>query len=163
MRGGGTALSIAYKSSSTEAVVLAQPSEQFGQDLSAVHTFYLFLLESALGHEVPVPPSIAHDRDVLMRFVSLLDMAVTPLMIRDGLGGEEHKAWAEALLRFFAQKEKRRREDRDKLDVVSTALYRIYVPEVAGEVAEEGDFQRTLRFEEDLRQIYKGIPVPDPP
>ena len=141
---------------------MAQSAEQFGQDLSAVHEFYLFLLESALGNEVPVPPSIAHDTDVLHRFVLLLDMAVTPQMIRDGLKGEEQRESAEALLRFFAAKKRRRREDRDKVDVIATALYRVLVPEDSGELAEEGDFQRTLKFEEDLRGVYHGIDVAPP-
>ncbi|HEY3929321.1 MAG TPA: hypothetical protein VGL89_13185 [Candidatus Koribacter sp.] len=141
---------------------MPQSAEQFGQDLSAVHEFYLFLLESALGNEVPVPPSIAHDIDVLHRFVGLLDMAVTPQMIRDGLKGEEQRQSAEALLRFFAAKKRRRREDRDKVDVIATALYRVLVPEDSGELAEEADLQRALKFEEDLRTVYHGIEVADP-
>ena len=142
---------------------MAQSAEQFGQDLTAVHSFYLFLLESALGHEVPVPPSIAHDSGVLHRFVLLLDMAVTPQMIRDGMKGTEHQAAGESLLRFFASKPRRRPEDRDKLDVIATALYRSLVPEDAGELAEDEDLQRTLRFEEELNDIYRHTPVPDPP
>lgn len=142
---------------------MAQSAEQFGQDLSVVHSFYLFLLESALGHEVPVPPSIAHDSDVLHRFVSLLDMAVTPQMIRDGMKNEEQRAAGEALLRFFAQKSRRRREDRDKVDVIATAIYRLGVPEDIGELAEDEDFQRALRFEEDLKRIYKHIDLTEPP
>ena len=139
-----------------------QPAEQYGQDLTAVHSFYLYLLESALDLEVPAPPSIAHDTDVLKRFVLLLDLAVAPQMIRDGFKGEEQRAWGESLLRFFAQKERRRREDRDKVDVIATALYRFSIPEEAGELAEEEDVQRALRFEEELRRIYKGVAIPAP-
>jgi hypothetical protein len=142
---------------------LAQPAEQFGQDLSIVHSFYLFLLESALGHEVPVPPTISHDTDVLHRFVLLLDMAVSPQMIRDGMKGEEQRASGEALLRFFAEKPRRRREDRDKVDVIATALYRLSVPEYAGELAEDEDMHRALRFEEELRRTYRALPIPEPP
>jgi hypothetical protein len=136
---------------------------QIAQDLSVVHSFYLFLLESAFGHEVPVPIAIAHDTDVLHRFVLLLDMAVTPQMIRDGLKVEEHRASAEALLRFFAAKSQRRREDRDKADVIATALYRPLVWEDAGALAEAQIDQATLDFEADLRRIYKSLRMPEPP
>lgn len=137
-------------------------SEQVGQDLIAVHSFYLYLLESALGNEVPVPPSIAHDEDVLLRFVLLLDMAVTPQMVRDGLKSDEHKDWAEALLRFCARKEKRRAEDRDKADVVATALYRMNAPGLSSEALEADDTERTARFEEQLIEIYDGVEIDEP-
>lgn len=138
------------------------PAEQVGRDLIAVHSFYLYLLESALGNEVPVPPSIAHDAEVLLRFVLLLDMAVTPQMVRDGLKSDEHKDWAESLLRFCARKEKRRAEDRDKADVVATALYRINAPELSSGALEADDTERTSRFEEHLGEIYNGVPLRAP-
>lgn len=141
---------------------MAQPAEQIGQDLSTVHSFYLFLLESALGHEVPVPPSISHDAEVLHRFVLLLDLAVSPQMIRDGLKSEEQRATAEALLRFFAGKPRRRHEDRDKVDVIATALYRMDVPE-GTDLADEGDRLRIQQFEGKLRCIYKALPTSEPP
>jgi hypothetical protein len=120
------------------------------------------LLETALGHEVPVPPAIAHDSGVLQRFVLLMDLAVSPQMIRDGLKGSEQRAAAEALLRFLAAKPRRRAEDRDKVDVIATALYRIYAP--AGEVVtEEDDSDQIGSFEEDLRRIYDDMPLPNPP
>lgn len=136
---------------------------QMAQDLSVVHSFYLFLLETAFGHEVPVPQTIAHDTDVLHRFVLLLDMAVTPQMIRDGLKIEEHRDAAEALLRFFAGKQHRRREDRDKADVIATALYRPTVWEEAGDLAEAENSQTTLDFEASLRRVYRNLRMPEPP
>jgi hypothetical protein len=141
---------------------MADPADPFGQDLSIVHSFYLFLLETTLGHEVPVPPSIAHDPGVLQRFVLLLDLAVTPQMIRDGLKGPKQRESAEALLRFFAAKQHRRREDRDKADVIATALYRLHIPEKPGESTDEEDSQRIERFAEELRRIYKALPMPEP-
>ena len=141
---------------------MAQSPEQIAQDLTAVHSFYLYLLESALEHEVPVPPSIAHDRDVLHRYVLLLDLAVTPQMIRDGFKTPDQREAGEALLRFFASKSRRRREDRDKVDVIATALYRFLVPPDAGELAEDADFQRTLQFEDELRHIYRNVDLAEP-
>ena len=138
---------------------LAQDSRQSAQDLTAVHSFYLFLLESALEHEVPVPPTIAHDPEVLQRFVLLLDLAVTPQMIRDGLKGEEPRGSAEALLRFFASKPRRRREDRDKVDIIATALYRWFLPEEHGEDSNEAVAERTEKFERELQRIYQTLPI----
>lgn len=139
---------------------MAQSKEQYAKDLSSVHAFYLYLLESALGHEVPVPPSIAHDTDVLERFVSLLDMAVAPQMIRDGLKSETQFAYGESLLRFFASKSKRRREDRDKVDVIATALYRFRFPQSEAETAD--DTENTTAFEQYLRKLLQDIPLGDP-
>jgi hypothetical protein len=140
---------------------VAEPAEQIGQDLSVVHSFYLFLLESALGHEVPAPPTLS-EPDVLYRFVTLLDMAVSPQMIRDGLKNAEQLPSAKSLLRFFAKKSRRRLEDRDKVDVVATSLYP-RVPKDAGERAGEEDAQRALAFEEELREIYGNFELPVPP
>jgi hypothetical protein len=133
------------------------------QDLSVVHSFYLFLLESSFGHEVPVPTSISHDTDVLHRFVLLLDRAVTPQMIRDGLHLEEHQQAAEALLRFFARKPQSVREFRDKADVLATALFRSLLRPDAGELTDAENAQVTLALEADLHRIYKNMPLPEPP
>ncbi len=140
------------------------PAEVFlAQDLSIVHSFYLFLLETSFGHEVPVPTSIAHDTDVLHRFVLLLDRAVTPQMIRDGFRIEEHRKAAEAILRMFEAKANRGREDRDKADVIATALFRSLVREDAGDLQDAEDAQATSLFETELRKIYRNKTMPDPP
>jgi hypothetical protein len=140
---------------------VAEFPEQFAQDLTAVHSFYLFLLESTLEHEVPVPLTIAHDTEVLQRFVSLLDLAVTPHMIRDGLKEKEQRGAAEALLRFFASKQ-RRREDRDKVDVIATALYRWSVADSAAAIDEEAETDRIAKFAAELDKIYQGAKIAEP-
>ncbi len=143
---------------------MPQSAEQFGQDLSAVHSFYLLLLETALGHEVPAPPAIAHDPDVLRRFVLLMDLAVSPQMIRDGLKSPEQRASGEALLRFFAAKAQRRKEDRDKVDVIASALYRLQSSRADDSADEEEEYSpRIERCEHDLRRIYGDLPMPAPP
>jgi hypothetical protein len=135
----------------------------FAQDLSLVHSFYLFLLETSFGHEVPVPSSIAHDTSVLHRFVLLLDRAVTPQMIRDGFRIAEHKTNAEALLRFYAAKPQRSREDRDKADVIATALFRSSLTFDAGDLQGAEDEQAIETFEASLTRIYRDAKMPDPP
>lgn len=136
--------------------------QQIEEDLSVIHSFYLFLLESAFGHEIPVPGLIAHETDALYRFVLLLDKAVTPQMIRDGLKDDDQREAAEALLRFFALKPQRQREDRDKIDVIATAIYRPRALEDAGEWGQFGNDQATLDFEKELWRIYRGTPMPEP-
>lgn len=130
------------------------------EDLSEVHSFYLYLLEQATGHEIPVPHQISHDPEALLHFVLLLDMAVTPQSIRNGFKIHEHRNAAGALLRFYALKAQRRREDRDKADVIATTLFRTMFSEQEALRAESNcvhDFQ-TL-----LTQIYGAIPVAAPP
>ncbi len=148
---------------SCEALDLPQSAEQFGQDLSDVHSFYLLLLETALGHEVPVPQAISHDPDVLRRFVLLMDLAVSPQMIRDGLRTEEYRRNGEALLRFFASKAHRRNEDRDKVDVTASALYRLRFPAAPANAEEDEAASSIESFEQELQRIYDGQPMADPP
>ncbi len=142
---------------------MAQSAEQIRADLNVVYTFYLYLLENALGHEVPSPPQIAHDSEALRKFVALLEMAVTPQMIRDGLKSPEQKPAAEALLRFFAEKPSRRREDRDKIDVIATALFRYMQPGDQPAESKEEEAPQILAFEQELRQICAALEMPDPP
>jgi hypothetical protein len=141
---------------------LAEFPEKFAQDLTAVHSFYLSLLESTLEHAVPVPPAVTTDAEVLQRFVSLLDLAVTPHMIRDGLKKAEQRGAAEALLRFFANKPRRRREDRDKVDVIATALYRWSVADAPPAVEDEAETDRIAQFAVELDKIYQGAQIAEP-
>lgn len=149
-------------SESCEALDLPQSAEQFGQDLTDVHSFYLLLLETALGHEVPVPQAISHDPDVLRRFVLLMDLAVSPQMIRDGLRSAEYRRSGEALLRFFAAKAHRRNEDRDKVDVTASALYRLYAPKRAADAEEDEVAEAIENFEQELQRIYGDQPMAEP-
>jgi hypothetical protein len=146
-------------------VVLEQPAGQFGQDLSDVHSFYLLLLETALGHEVPVPQHIGRDVDTLRRFVLLMDLAVSPQMVRDGLRGDDYRRLGEAMLRFFASKTQRRKEDRDKVDVIASALYRLGTlsESTAGMEEDERLAAQIEAFEGELQRIYSDYPMDKPP
>ena len=99
-------------------------------DLQAVQAFYRTVLESHLGHSVPQPEAVtvssgtAGQAEALRNWLDLLDMAITPPMLREALkhaGGLEQ---AHPLLRYFVAKASSRAGDRDKADCVITYLFR---------------------------------------
>ncbi|HEY6352780.1 MAG TPA: hypothetical protein VI636_25575 [Candidatus Angelobacter sp.] len=109
------------------------------QDLSEVHAFYVSLLEPCLGHPIPVPaevkgalnpPGESPDLINALKFwLDLLDMAITPPMIRETLKREHQSGIAHALLRYFVAKASSRASDRDKCDCVITFLFRDPCPD----------------------------------
>jgi hypothetical protein len=104
------------------------------QDLTAVHAFYLSLLDKHLGHTVPLPSEVKQAQDspddastlveALKFWLDLLDMAITPPMIREALKRTPGPDIAHALLRYFVTKASTRVTDRDKTDCVVTHLFR---------------------------------------
>lgn len=103
------------------------------QDLSAVNSFYLSLLEKHLGHPVPLPAGVnagevpgesATAVELLKNWLNLLDMAITPALIRDILKRASGTDTANALLRYFVSKASARANDRDKADIIVTHLFR---------------------------------------
>ena len=113
---------------------MGQESLKELKDLITVHGFYMSLLERQLGHAVPAPGGINAAegpqesppeaiRDLKM-WLDLLDMAITPPMVRDALKRSSTTDTAHALLRYFVSKASGRAGDRDKTDCVSTHLFR---------------------------------------
>jgi len=108
------------------------PSELL--DLIAVHHFYLAVLENHLGHTVPLPregfnPSGNPDHlqqsiETLSRWLSVLDLAISPPMVRDQLKATQQHDTAESLLRYYAKKASIAESDRDKCDCVLGFLCR---------------------------------------
>ena len=105
------------------------------QDLKTVNTFYLGLLEKNLGHGVPAPAEIKSVSDspetaaemVVSNFkiwLDLLDLAITPPVVRDALKATPGFETAHALLRYLAEKASQRSGDRDKTDCIITYLFR---------------------------------------
>lgn len=104
------------------------------RDLSAVHAFYLTLLEPHLGHSIPIPAGVATEAqsaedfprltENLKFWLDLVDMAVTPPMVREALRQTSGPETAHALLRYFVAKACSRFSDRDKTDCVITHLFR---------------------------------------
>ncbi len=104
------------------------------QDLIAVHGFYVSLLEKSLGHAVPVPSAAekaaqtpeetSQAVSVLKNWLDVLDLAMTPPLVRDSLKATSGFDLAHALLRYYADKSSLRSGDRDKMDCVITFLFR---------------------------------------
>jgi hypothetical protein len=104
--------------------------------LEIVQGFYLNLLRDFLEDEVTPPRGLEPDslhapgRDVdellaaMRRWLKLLDMAITPELLRHSLTVSVDHDLAESLLRYYARKQSKNDFDRDKTDFVATFLYR---------------------------------------
>lgn len=113
---------------------MGQASQTELQDLIVVHNFYLGLLEKSLGHPVPSPAEIkTADASVentprtaedFRNWLDVLDLAVTPPIVRDALKVASGFKTAHALLRYYIRKASSRSGDRDKIDCVITYLFR---------------------------------------
>ena len=115
--------------------------------LASVQAFYQRLLSEQLGAELPAPAELAPDvivhaddlRPTLQKmhlWIQLLDMAITPAMLRLGMKLDLDAEVAEALLRYFARHRDDSAANRDKTDLVATFLYRH--PRVPGQWERQG-------------------------
>ena len=115
--------------------------------LATVQSFYQRLLSDQLGGELPAPAELAPDvisraddvRSTLAQmhlWIQLLDMAITPAMLRLGVQSDLDPEVAEALLRYFARHRDDSGANRDKTDLVATFLFRH--PRVAGQWEQHG-------------------------
>ncbi len=115
--------------------------------LATVQSFYQRLLSDQLGGELPAPAQLAREvisradnvRPVLEQmqlWIQLLDMAITPAMLRLGVRSDLDPEVAEALLRYFARHRDDSGSNRDKTDLVATFLFRH--PRVPGQWEQRG-------------------------
>jgi hypothetical protein len=115
--------------------------------LATVQSFYQRLLSTQLGGELPVPANLAPDvinqtsdlRATLSQmklWIQVLDMAITPAMLRLGVQSDLDPEVAEALLRYFARHRDDCAANRDKTDLVATFLFRH--PRVVGQWERRG-------------------------
>jgi hypothetical protein len=149
---------------------LTQSATRELHDLIAVQGFYLSLLQEHTGHEIPAPSEVkgpaatAGQKKALIGalqcWLSLLDLAITPLMLRDALKSSTTRATAEALTRYLVQKGSAMESDRDKVDLVTTFLYRECRParELAACHAAESLRQEAEDFVEELLRILDTPP-----
>ena len=116
--------------------------------LATVQGFYQKLMRDALGGDVPIPSGLDEDalrhseRELpttlsrMYRWLHLLDMAITPAMVRQALTPATDSEVAEALLRYFVRRREPNDVNRDKTDLIATFLYRH--PRVPGQWEQTG-------------------------
>jgi hypothetical protein len=116
--------------------------------LATVQGFYQKLLRDSLGGDVPVPAGLDEtslrytERELpetlsrMYRWLHLLDMAITPAMLRRALTPDTDSEVAEALLRYFVRRREASDVNRDKTDLIATFLYRH--PRVPGQWEQRG-------------------------
>ncbi|MGA2103697.1 MAG: hypothetical protein ABSG34_21475 [Candidatus Sulfotelmatobacter sp.] len=145
--------------------------------LATVQGLYQKLLKDTLGGEVPIPSGLDEDalrhsdRELpntlsrMYRWLHLLDMAITPAMLRQALTPETDSEVAEALLRYFVRRREPSDVNRDKTDLIATFLYRH--PRVPGQWEQSGyglDGALPLSpFEIALIEILADTDVPSLP
>jgi hypothetical protein len=145
--------------------------------LATVQGFYQKLMVASLGGEVPVPNGLDEDalrhseRELpntlsrMYRWLHLLDMAITPAMLRQALTPDTDSEVAEALLRYFVRRRAPSDVNRDKTDLIATFLYRH--PRVPGQWQQSGyglDGALPLSpFEIALIEILADTDVPSLP
>ena len=154
---------------------MAHDSHRELQDLTTVNNFYLGLLEKSLGHSVPIPATIQNagssetGEKIVTEYknwLDLIDLAITPPVVRDTLKVVPGFEIAHSLLRYLAAKASPRSGDRDKMDCVITYLFR-NPPQSAGgppawqrpEVDSSYFFvsQASLAFQGDLYRALEGM------
>ncbi|MGA3089900.1 MAG: hypothetical protein ABSD75_14890 [Terriglobales bacterium] len=115
--------------------------------LATVQGFYQRLLSDQLGGELPAPAELSPEMisqtgdvrstlDRMQLWIQLLDMAITPAMLRLGTQSDLDPEVAEALLRYFARHRDDSGANRDKTDLVATFLFRH--PRVPGQWEQRG-------------------------
>lgn len=145
--------------------------------LATVQGFYEKLLQESLEGEVPVPQGLEAislqdaEGDVhitltrMRRWLTLLDMAITPAMLRRAFTADTDPEIAEAILRYLVRRKESSDVNRDKTDLVVTFLYRH--PRVPGQWERRGyglDGSLPLApFEIALIEILADTDVPSLP
>jgi hypothetical protein len=145
--------------------------------LATVQGFYQKLMRDSLGGDVPIPSGLDEaslrqsDEGLpetlsrMYRWLHVLDMAITPAMLRQALTPETDSEVAEALLRYFVRRREPSDINRDKTDLIATFLYRH--PRVSGQWEQHGyglDGALPLSpFEIALIEILADTDVPQLP
>lgn len=145
--------------------------------LATVQGFYEQLLQDSIEGEVPVPLGLEAislqqaDGDVqeilarMRRWLRVLDLAITPAMLRRAFTSDTDPEIAEAMLRYFTRRKDPGDVNRDKTDLVATFLYRH--PRVLGQWERRGyglDGSLPLSpFEIALIEILADTDVPSLP
>jgi hypothetical protein len=135
-----------FARNSEEQILVEDPKWELAL-LATVQSFYQRILSEQLGGKLPAPAELAPDvishaedvrstLDQMQLWIQLLDMAITPAMLRLGVQSDLDPEVAEALLRYFARHRDDSGANRDKTDLVATFLFRH--PRVPGQWEQRG-------------------------
>jgi hypothetical protein len=146
------------------------------ETLKRAHQFQLELMTRVLGHDIPVPERVTqllartlpeatpHDLQSFQHWRNVLDLGISPLMVRDTLKEIGNWQMAEALLCHHVWKRSPSEPDRDKTDFIATHMFR-HPPDPAqwnNKPCSEDD--SASRFEAALRNILgpaADVQLPD--
>jgi hypothetical protein len=112
--------------------------------LGNVHAFLIGILEGGLAAPLPLAPEVAEclllpqpgePKPELMAWLTVLDLAVSPVRLRKVFEQDPNQAMAEAFLRFYAAKPKRHEQDHSKMDLLATQVARQVLGSQAAEPA----------------------------
>jgi hypothetical protein len=93
--------------------------------LRHTHDFFRRVVSQKLGHDVPLADGFqSAETGLLVRWLNLLDLAITAPMMRDALREQTSPATVGSLLRYYIAKQTRTDTDRDKTDFIVTSLFR---------------------------------------
>ncbi len=147
---------------------MAQDAAREFADLTLVHGFNIQVVQGMLGHPVPVPAGLSGgasspDRlavqlNILRRWLNVLDLSITPAMLRQSLPIYSSARSCEAMLRYLVNKPQRTDSDRDKTDLVATYVYRTH-----GDAKVSGGMDDASPFAAELFRILelpKDLPLP---
>lgn len=127
---------------------------------SAACAFFTRVLERAIGS--PLPRMEIQDpaagSGVASSWIGLLNLAVTPSMMREALKADGTPEEAGALLRYLAGCPGCHERDRDKADLLATFLFRRLTPQESRTSSEA-----MHRFEKQLDRLLAGLPLPPLP
>lgn len=145
--------------------------------LATVQGLYQRLMRDCLGGDVPVPAGLDENSlrqagdeipetlSRMYRWLHMLDMAITPALLRQALTADTDCEVAEALLRYFVRRREASDVNRDKTDLIATFIYRH--PRVPGQWEQRGyglDGSLPLSpFEIALIEILADADVPSLP
>lgn len=101
---------------------MALPNQEI---LRTTHDFFIQVVSQKLGHDIPLPAGReSGSPDLLIRWLNVLDLAITAPMMRDALRDKTSQTTNIALLRYYISKVNRPDTDRDKTDFIVTSMFR---------------------------------------
>ncbi len=141
-------------------------------DLVTVHRFYVAIVEGSLGYRILLPQELQREscaeddkkevRSAFLRWLGMLDLAISPPMVRDQLNATQHREGAEALLRYYVKKCSLSDLDRDKTDCVLGFLCRhpggvtsVSLGKLSGDSF--GHIEAVREFQLEIDRILAGI------